>query len=129
MKAYWDSSALVESVVNDKIKRRLEAERGFTRPHTLAEIFSSLTGNPATRIETDSAAKILERLAISLDFVELTGPEVLDALKSAREKGVLGGRVHDYLHAMAAEKCGAKKILTLDKNGFAGLTGLQVELA
>ena len=129
MKAYWDSSALVESVVNDKIKRRLEAERGFTRPHTLAEIFSSLTGNPATRIETDSAAKILERLAISLDFVELTGPEVLDALKSAREKGVRGGRVHDYLHAMAAEKCGAKKILTLDKNGFAGLTGLQVELA
>ena len=129
MKAYWDSSALVESVVNDKIKRRLEAERGFTRPHTLAEIFSSLTGNPATRIETDSAAKILERLAISLDFVELTGPEVLDALKSAREKGVRGGRVHDYLHAVAAEKCGAKKILTLDKNGFAGLTGLQVEQA
>ena len=129
MKAYWDSSALVESVVNDKIKRRLEAERGFTRPHTLAEIFSSLTGNPATRIETDSAAKILERLAISLDFVELTGPEVLDALKSAREKGVRGGRVHDYLHAVAAEKCGAKKILTLDKNGFACLTGLQVEQA
>jgi hypothetical protein len=61
--------------------------------------------------------------------VELTGSEVLDALKSARQKGVRGGRVHDYLHAVAAEKCAAKKILTLDKNGFAGLTGLQVELA
>lgn len=129
MKAYWDSSALVETYNNPQIKARLEAERAFTRPHSLAETFASLTGNPATRIDANSAARILERLALSLDFVDISGAEVVTALKTARAKGVRGGRVHDYLHAVAAEKSGAKTILTLDKNDFADLTGLQIEQA
>jgi predicted nucleic acid-binding protein len=37
--------------------------------------------------------------------------------------------VHDYLHTVAAEKSGAKTILTLDKNDFADLTGLKIEQA
>lgn len=129
MKTYWDSSALIEAVNNPLIKQRLETEHGLTRPHALAETFSTLTGNPAVRIDADSAARILERLANSLEFVELSGPEVLKALTTARQKGVRGGRVHDYLHAMAAEKSGAKKILTLDKNDFTDLTNLQIEQA
>ena len=129
MKAYWDSSALVEACNNPQIKARLETERAYTRPHALAETFASLTGNPATRIDADSAARILERLALSLDFVDLSGAEVVTALKNARARGVRGGRVHDYLHAVAAEKSGAKTILTLDKNDFADLTGLKIEQA
>ena len=129
MKAYWDSSALVESYNNPQIKARLETERAFTRPHALAETFASLTANPKTRIDADAAAGVLARLALSLDFVELTGLDVLAALKTARAKGVRGGRVHDYLHAVAAEKSGAKTILTLDKNDFESLTRLNVEQA
>jgi len=129
MRAYWDSSALVQSLVNSSLQLRLKRDGGFTRAHALAETFSTLTGNPATRIDADTVAEFISDLAADLDFVELTGPEVLKALKSARQKGVRGGRVHDYLHAVAAEKCGAKTILTLDKNGFAGITGLQIEQA
>ncbi len=44
--------------------------------------------------------------------------ETLAALKQARKRGVRGGRVHDFLHALAAEKSGAKKLLTLDRNDF-----------
>ena len=127
MKAYWDSSALVASVWDVKIKRRLETDPGFTRPHTLAETFSALTGNPENRIGADDAALILDRIARSLEFVEVSAPELLKALKSARKKGVRGGRVHDYIHALAAEKAGAGKILTLDKNDFADLTRLAIE--
>jgi predicted nucleic acid-binding protein len=63
-----------------------------------------------------------------LDFVDLSADEVLTALNYARAKGVRGGRVHDFLHAVAAEKAGADKIVTLDENDFNGLTGLKIEL-
>ncbi len=129
MKAYWDSSALVEAFNNPQLLARLKNEGGFTRPHALAEIFSTLTGNPKTRIDASDAATVIERLAASLEFVELTAPETLSALKLTRSKGVRGGRVHDYFHAVAAEKSGARKILTLDENDFEGLSNLEIELA
>jgi len=129
MKAYWDSSALVQTLADSPLQLRLKRERGFTRQHALAETFSALTGNPVTRIDTEDAAEFVAALARSLDFVELTAGEVLAALKTARKKGVRGGRVHDYLHAVAAEKSGAGTILTLDKHDFAGLTPLVIEQA
>ena len=129
MKTYWDSSALVEAVVNPSLLRRLHAERGITRPHALAEVFSALTGNPHTRITADHACAVIENLSRSLDFTEITAPETLKALKTARQKGVRGGRVHDYLHAVAAEKSGARNIITLDQNDFVGITNLPVEQA
>jgi predicted nucleic acid-binding protein len=39
----------------------------------------------------------------------------------------VGGRVHDYLHAVAAQKSGAKKLLTLDENDFNDLTKVEIE--
>jgi predicted nucleic acid-binding protein len=129
MKTYWDSSALVEAVGNAPLLRRLQSERAATRPHSLAEVFSALTGNPHTRIAADHAAAIIAHLSRSLDFTEITALETLKALKSAGQKGVRGGRVHDYLHAVAAEKSGAQRILTLDQNDFSDLTSLPVEQA
>ena len=129
MKAYWDSSALVQSLADPELQRRLRRERGFTRSHALAETYSALTGNPVTRVNADDAAEFVKSLSQSLDFVEIIVPEILSALKMARQKGVRGGRVHDYLHALAAEKSGARNILTLDKNDFIGITSLAVEQA
>jgi predicted nucleic acid-binding protein len=128
MKTYWDSSALVTAVETPALQLRLRQERGVTRPHALAEIFSTITGNPKNRIDPEQAAEILEYLAGSLDFVDLTAAEMLVALKSARKLGVRGGRVHDFFHALAAKKCGAKRILTLDKNDFVGLTEIALEI-
>jgi predicted nucleic acid-binding protein len=129
MKAYWDSSALMQSLAEPALQVRLKRERGFTRPHTLAEVFSALTGNPVIRVDADDASEFISALARNLDFVELGVPEILQALRTARQKGVRGGRVHDYLHAVAAEKSGAAKILTLDRNDFSGISGLPVEQA
>ena len=128
MKTYWDSSALVESVWEPSLQARLRRERGVTRSHALAEVFSALTGNPQNRVATEIAAELLEQLAGSLDFTDLTADEMLAALKSARKLGVRGGRVHDFFHVVAAKKSGAKKILTLDKNDFAGLTEITLEI-
>jgi len=128
MKTYWDSSALVESVWEPSLQARLRRERGVTRSHALAEVFSALTGNPQNRVSTEVAAELVEQLADSLNFVDLTAGEMLTALKSARKLGVRGGRVHDFFHAVAAKKSGAKKIVTLDKNDFADLTEITLEI-
>ena len=128
MKTYWDSSALVESVWEPSLSARLRRERGVTRTHALAEVFSALTGNPQNRIAAETAAELLEQMAGSLSFVDLTPTEMFAALKTARKLGVRGGRVHDFFHAVAAKKSGAKKIVTLDKNDFAGLTEINLEV-
>ncbi|HEY1787290.1 MAG TPA: PIN domain-containing protein [Verrucomicrobiae bacterium] len=128
MKIYWDSSALIESLWEPTLQLRLKRERGLTRPHALAEVFSVLTGNPATRIDTEDAFAFLKSLESRLDFVELTAAEMLEALQPARKLGIRGGRVHDLFHAVAAKKSGAKKILTLDKNDFIGLTEIELEM-
>ena len=119
MKAYWDSSALVEATSELTLRTRLRSERGITRTHALAEVFSALTGgNLGIRLEADAAARTVDNLAGDLDFVELTSEEVRQALKQAKRRGVRGGRVHDFMHAVAAEKSGAKELLTLDEHDF-----------
>ena len=108
MKAYWDSSARVEACADPALRGRLRAEGGVTRTHALAETFSALTaGNLAVRLDADGAARMVGNLAQDLDFVDLTSKEVLDALKQTRKRGVRGGRIHDFLHAVAAEKAKA----------------------
>jgi predicted nucleic acid-binding protein len=110
------------------LRARLHRERGLTRIHTLAEVFSTLTGgNLAFRLGADEAAKTVANLASDLDFQDLAVTDVLKALKEARKKGVRGGRIHDYLHAVAAEKSGARKLLTLDRNDFNDLTTVEIE--
>jgi predicted nucleic acid-binding protein len=128
MKDYWDSSAVIEACNSPTLRLRLHRERGFTRIHTLAEVFSTLTGgNLAFRLGADEAAKTVANLASDLDFQDLAANDVLKALKEARKKGVRGGRIHDYLHAVAAEKSGARKLLTLDRNDFNDLTTVEIE--
>jgi hypothetical protein len=123
VKAYWDTSALIASFADADLESRLITERGFSRTHSFAEIFAALTGgNLAIRVDADEAAGMVEDIASYIDVIDLTATEVLVALKTARSKGVRGGRVHDYLHAVAAAKSGAAELLTGDTNDFAGLS-------
>ena len=94
MKTYWDSSALVRSVYDPAIKTRFEQEGGLTRTHSLAEVFSALTANPVTRLDADSASRIVGVLSNRLDFVDLTAGEIVAGLRQARRLGVRGGRLH-----------------------------------
>ena len=123
MKAYWDASALVAALTEPTLRARLRSERGFTRSHSLSEAFSALTGgNIRIRVSADRASEMLDELTTDLDFVEIDAAEILKALRTARQKGVRGGRVHDYLHIIAAEKVAASESLTGDRNDFVGLS-------
>jgi hypothetical protein len=66
-------------------------------------------------------------MARHLDFVDLTPDEILNGLAQCKKAGVRGAAIHDYMHALAAKKSGAKELLTLDQNDFDGLVaGLTV---
>jgi predicted nucleic acid-binding protein len=128
MKAYWDSSALIAAAREDAHRNRLASERGYTRRHALAEMFSALTGKAHLKIEAGKAVLVVKDLVADLDFVELSTEEILQATRDAESLGVRGGGIHDLLHARAALKSGAKTFLTLDRNDFEKLVpGLSIE--
>ncbi|MCP5519901.1 MAG: PIN domain-containing protein [Verrucomicrobiales bacterium] len=128
MKAYWDTSALIKALADAGLRDRLEQEGGITRTHSLAEMFSALTGgNLSIRLTADDAAAILEDISQHLEFVSLDSTGVLKAFTAAQRRGVRGARVHDYLHAVAAVDH-SHKLLTCDRNDFNDLVGgLEVE--
>ncbi len=122
MIAYWDTSALVEACLDVKVRLALANEGGATRVHSFAEIFSTLTGGRlGFRSRPEDAAAICHELAEDLDVIELDLEDTIAALEMARRHGVRGGLIHDFLHAVAAQKADADKIYTLNLDDFHGL--------
>jgi hypothetical protein len=65
---------------------------------------------------------ISRRCAITrLKYIELSADEIVNAVKEAKRKNVQGGRIHDLLHAVAAEKAKADELWTIDRYDFNGL--------
>jgi len=119
LKSYWDSSALVEALQNPKLRQALARQGGWTRTHSLSEVFSTLTGGRlGVRSTAEDAVRLLEDLAHDLEFIEMSAAQTFRALGKAKRLGVRGGLVHDLLHAEAALLAGAKKILTLNDEDF-----------
>jgi predicted nucleic acid-binding protein len=121
---YWDSSALIDAIHDsDVLSKALESgQSNVTRPHALAEVFSTLTGGRlGFKYQADDAARLIEELTQGFAFVDLTADEVKSALLQCQAKGVRGGRVHDWLHAVAARKSGASELLTDNLADFSGL--------
>jgi hypothetical protein len=103
-------------------RRRLGHVDQFSRAHSLAEVFSTLTGSRlGFRVDPADAAEVVDELAAALTFVELNIAEITTALREAKRLGVRGGRVHDFLHSVAANKAGCQLLRTLNTSGFEGL--------
>jgi predicted nucleic acid-binding protein len=131
---YWDTGALFRFILD---KRQVEIT-GVTRTHTLAELFSALTGKGwketlpggvgrQRRMGLILAAKKIEEIRKQLEFVDLSPDEVVSTINQARERNAQGGRIHDLLHARAAEKARADQLWTVDRNDFAGLGSVPVK--
>ncbi len=122
MNAYWDGSALVAATLDRAVRDQLVASGAVTRTHSLAEVFSTLTGSRlGFRVDADDAVRVIRDLLREIEVVELSAAEVMDALAEARSRGVRGGRVHDFLHAVAARKTNCASVVTLNQSDFEGL--------
>jgi len=124
MKAYWDSSALMKALHDQKLRTSLKRGKDGTRPHSLAELFSTLTKGVNFHYSPEDAATMIESLAGNLDFVELSANDAVSAINGASAQGVRGARIHDLMHAAAAKKYHATVIFTLDEAGFSFLKSL-----
>jgi hypothetical protein len=63
----------------------------------------------------------LRTFAAKIQIVELDSGDVLDALDKAQNKNVQGGRIYDYIHAIAAAKIKSDELLTRNTDDFEGL--------
>lgn len=129
MKTYCDTSALIVALHDETLRARLDNGEHVTRVHTLAELFSTLTGGRLRFKYTPAAASLLiEGLCPRLALVELDAAQTRAALADAGRRGVTGGRVHDWLHAVAAGQSGAERLLTSNVDDFRDLeSGWTVE--
>ena len=124
MRCYWDASGLVEALHDEAVRLKITKKTAATRSHSFTEVFSTLTGGRlGIRYAAEDAAEMIASLSGDLDIVELGAAETVDALSRAGKLGVRGGRVHDYMHAVAAKKAGVGKLVTLDEGDFVGLAG------
>jgi len=104
------------------VRQRLSQADQFSRAHSLAEVFSTLTGSRlGFRVDPADAAEIVHELSGMLTFVELNIAEIVAALQTAKQLGVRGGRVHDFLHSVAAKRAGCQLLRTLNTPDFEGL--------
>ena len=126
MKTYFDTSVLVAAMLDSEASHEacLDALVGNRAPisaiHTLAEVFSTLTGGRlGVRLNSQAAAEFIEsNLAERLEWIGLSGADYLATLQRAHTTGVRGGAIYDLLHLAAARKAKAGRILTLNVRHF-----------
>lgn len=119
MKRYWDTSALIEVLNNGELEKLSREPGQFTRSHSLAEMFSTLTGGKlGFKLAPDVATEAILGVTSGMDFVDLDSKEVFSALNRAQKHGIRGAGIHDWLHAVAAEKGKAEVLLTYNIKHF-----------
>ncbi len=132
-KYYWDSSAMINAAVSVGVAKRLDADSHLARAHNLSEFFAIMTGRGvevhglgARAVwSPKDAIEWLRDFVSKVTIVEISAGELLDGLERTGSK-VIGARVYDYGHAVAAVKAGADVVLTRNRSDFEGLTGTAV---
>jgi len=126
VKVFFDTSVLVAAMVeshphHERSLARLRKARagGITwavAAHSIAETYAVLTTLPVKpRISAALALRLIrENIVGSAEIVALSTQEYLAAAAQLAETGILGGAIYDALLALAAEKAGATRILTLN---------------
>lgn len=128
MSRYLDTSVLVSSLLPDDSDfpacDALLAEGGhWTTTHALNETFATLTGGRlGVRIDAATAAEMIkESILPCVRFVEVGVEDVIAAQQNARQQGVRGGAIYDYMHLIAPRKAGVEKLYTLNIRDFINL--------
>jgi predicted nucleic acid-binding protein len=126
VKIYFDTSALIAAMIEEEghhqaaLKALSDCEQGFTASHTLAEVFSTLTGGRLeVQLSPKEAGQIVEANVIQrLQILNLTVDDYKLAMQNSESVGARGGAVYDMLHLQAARRGKANRILTINVRHF-----------
>ena len=87
--------------------------------HTLAEIYSTLTGMPpGLRLAPRDAVAAIETFLKRLTPIALSPDEYLGAMRRTADLGLSGGVIYDALHLACARKVDAQHIYTWNQKHF-----------
>jgi predicted nucleic acid-binding protein len=87
--------------------------------HSLAEVFSTLTGLPGKhRVGPDQAMLFLQTMRERLTLVTLTEDDYYDAINTASARAIAGGAIYDALLAHCALKIKAGTLYTWNVRDF-----------
>jgi hypothetical protein len=78
-------------------------------------------GSARIVMSAKDAASWLRKFAGKIQIAELNLSDMLTGFDNASEKGVMGGRVYDYGHLMAAERISSDSLLTRNPDDFNSL--------
>ena len=130
MKTYlFDSSVLIAAIIEKHpnhekafywLKEAVHGKIGFLiSAHTLAELFSVLTGMPASPKISPSQAKLLiEKNTGTAKIIEINAKDYHNVISILAELNLSGGIIYDALAAYSARKAKADYILTFNENDF-----------
>ena len=92
--------------------------------HAILETFSTLTGGRlGIRVDSELATQLVsETILPRIRVIELNIAELLAALQQAKQRGVRGGAVYDFIHLVAARKAGVEKLYTINVRDFQQLS-------
>lgn len=127
MKAFLDTSVLVATFYAHHVHHapslnvflRYGKAQTCCGIHSLAEVYSVLTGTPGReRVSGDQALLFLGNVRERLTTVGLTADEYARVLKEAASLGVVGGAIYDALLGHCALKAKAENIYTWNVKHF-----------
>ena len=127
MKAFLDTSVFVATFFQDHpfhersmdLFLRCDKIEASCGAHSLAEVYSRLTGAPGIdRVSSDEAMLFLGNIHTRFTIVALTDEEYFKGVESSAAAGVIGGGIYDFLLGQCALKSGAGKIYTWNVKHF-----------
>lgn len=127
MKAFLDTSVLVAVFYGDHehhdpsldVFLRFEKNKVCCGAHSLAEVYSTLTGMPGKdRVSGDEALLFLGNIRERVTIVTLTGEEYFKAIEAAAAAGISGGGIYDALLGHCAVIARADTIYTWNVKHF-----------
>jgi len=132
VKALLDTSVLVATFYSDHEQHTasldlfvgLNPKTGAAAAHSLAEVYSTLTGMPGKRrVSPEHALLFLGDVRERLRIVGLGEHEYLQAIEGFAAEGVTGGAIYDALIAQCARKAQASAIYTWNVKDFRRMGG------
>jgi predicted nucleic acid-binding protein len=127
LKAFLDTSVLVATFYADhddhepsiNLFLRYDKTEICCAAHSMAEVFSSLTGMPGKhRVTADEAMLFLGNVRERLTIVTLNEKEYFKAIEASATAGITGGAIYDALLGHCALKADAETIYTWNLKDF-----------
>lgn len=127
MSVFLDTSVLVAAVrtadlrhaASNELIRKCLPDNASCAAHTLAEVYSNLTGmRPPHRFRPEQAMVVVDGFRAKFRCVEITADEVLDTARGVANLGLMGGIIYDALLLTCARKVNADRIYTWNARHF-----------